>query len=124
MQPYPRGPEAIGHLKSPLCEFMKTLKELLPDTKIFFQALLPIPTNECPFTAGNVKAMNSMIYNLCSRYKMYYINVFSAFLDSHGYTNTSLFPGYDIKRQRYDIHPNARGNGVLARFYIKYIYLK
>ena len=114
--------KGIGHLKGPLCDFMKSVKQLLPETKIVIQSLIPIPTNGCPYTAANVVAMNDMIYSLCSRYKLYFVNVFNAFLDIRGYMNFNLFPGYDKDKGYYDIHPNAKGKGVLARFYIYLIH--
>ena len=108
----------IGHLKSPTCEFMKMVKELLPTTKIFIQSLIPIPSNGCPHTESNVINMNHMLYNLCSRYKLFYIDMFRAFFNHHGYRDETLFPAFDAKKQRSDIHPNAKGKGVMARIYI------
>ena len=112
----------IGHLKSSVCDFMKITKQLLPSAKIFFQSLLPIPSNGCPYTERNIIHMNNMLFNLCSRYKTFYIDVFSAFLNCHGGRNDMLFPAFDSIKRYSDIHPNAKGNGVLARFYIYLIH--
>jgi hypothetical protein len=114
--------QGIRHLKGPLCDLLKTVKQALPETKVFIQSLIPIPTNGCSYTSANVVDMNAMIFNMCSRYKVYFINVFNAFLDCYGSTNLDLFPGYNATKGFYDIHPNAKGKGVLARFYIYLIH--
>ena len=66
--------------------------------------------------------MNNLIYNLCSKYKLFYIDVFRAFLNRFGYRNVNLFPAWDPVRKAFDIHPNAKGKGVMARFYIRLIH--
>ncbi len=116
--------QGIGHLKAPVCEFMKRVKVLAPTAKIFIQSLLPIPCNGNPKGERNVLSMNKLLYDLCSRYKLFYVNVFSSFLNGFGNRNLSLFPAYDKAKQSWDIHPNARGMGVLARHYIYLIHSK
>ena len=101
---------------------MKSVRALLPATTVYFQSLLPIPANGCPYTERNVVNMNNMIYYLCSRYRMYYVDVFSDFLNINGSRNDLLFPKFDVGRNTFDIHPNARGYGVLARAYIYLIH--
>ena len=95
--------DGCRHLKEAVCKFMKFVKNLLPNTKIYFQSLLPI-LNGSPYTVRNVYEMNEMIYYLCSRYKLFYIDVFSSFLNPYGYRNDSLFPKYDSEKQFHDIH--------------------
>lgn len=111
--------DGIKHLKTPVSNFMKTTKALLPNTEIFIQSLLPIAaTKGSPHTERNVLLMNKTLFNLCSRYKLFYIDAFSLFLDFHGRRKLSLFPAFDAVNKYIDIHPNARGFGVLARMYI------
>ena len=112
----------IGHLKNDICDLMRCIKAKLPSETIYFQSLLPIHPNGCQYTVWNVIAMNNMIYNLCSRFRLYFVDVFSKFLNSSGCRNESLFPEYDEKKMCFDIHPNKRGMGVLAKFYIYLIH--
>ena len=112
----------LKHLKPVVCELMKSVRTLLPSTTVYFQSLLPIPSNGCPYTERNVMNMNNMIYYLCSRYRMFYIDVFSNFLNPNGSRNLMLFPKFDVGRNTFDIHPNARGFGLLARSYIYLIH--
>ena len=116
--------QGINHLKPVLANFMKNIKSLVPYTRIFLQSLLPIPANGNPKAEVNVISMNNLIYNLCSRYKLFFIDVFSSFLNSHGNRNLKLFPGYDNSMKLLDIHPNKRGMGVLAKHYIFLIHSK
>ena len=114
--------EGIGHLRSPLCDFMKSIKKLCPDAKIFIQSLLPIPTNGSKFLARNVLSMNNLLFNLCSRFRLYFVDVFGSFLNRHGNTDVRLFPGVNNSTGHFDIHPNSKGLGVLARHYIYLIH--
>ena len=108
----------IKHLKNAVCDLMKSINKLFPSATVYFQAIPPLHHNGCYYTAGNVLSMNNLIYSLCSRFRVYYINIFDAFLDRQGLRNSRLFPEYDSVRNLYDIHPNSKGMGVLAKFYI------
>ena len=112
----------ISHLKNTICDFMRFVKTILPSTTIYFQSLLPIHPNGCSYTEINVIAMNNLIYSLCSRFKLYFIDVFNSFLNVYGTRNEKLFPEYDEVKGLHDIHPNKRGMGVLARTYIYLIH--
>ena len=114
----------IAHLKGAVSSLMRTIKMILPNAKVWFQSLPPINPNGCKFTEKNVIQMNNLIYNMCSRYRLYYLDIFHAFLDARGCINSRLFPHYDTIRKRFDIHPNKKGMGVLARFYIFIIHSK
>ena len=116
--------QGIHHLKPVLTGLLKTVKQLLPNTKIFIQSLLPIPANGNPKAEFNVISLNNLIYNLCSRLKIFYIDVFRSFLNDHGSRNLTLFPSYDSSKHIWDIHPNKKGMGVLARHYIFLIHSK
>ncbi len=114
----------IYHLKGPLQKLMAQVKLMAPTAKIWFQSLLPIPSNGSLVVVRNVVAMNSLLYDLCSRNRLLFIDVFRSFLNRSGSRNFLLFPKYDIVKKLWDIHPNARGMGVLARHYIFLIHTK
>ena len=65
-----------------------------------------------------------MIFNLCSKHRIFFIDAFSCFLNRFGNRNVYLFPKFDARKQFFDIHPNPRGMGVLARQYIFLIHSK
>ena len=112
----------IDHLKNVIGDFMKFLKTKLPSTTVYFQSLPPIHANGCPYTVKNVVAMNNLIYRLCSRFKLYYVDVLSIFLNESGYRDSRLFPEFDKIKNEFNIHPNKRGMGVLAKVYIYFIH--
>ena len=112
----------IRHLKNTICDFMRCIRNLLPYTTVYFQSLLPIHSNGNPYTERNVISMNKLIFELCSRFRLYFIDIFSGFLDYNGCRDNRLFPKFDVNRNSFDIHPNERGMGVLARAYIYLIH--
>ena len=114
----------IRHLKGPVSSLMRSIKTLLPGTKVWFQSIPPINPNGSKFTEINVLQMNNLLYNMCSKFKLFYLDIFPAFLNTQGGINSSLFPKYDTAKKLFDIHPNRRGMGVLARFYIYIIHSK
>ena len=97
---------------------MKYVTDLLPDTKIWFQSQLPI-LNGGEFTVRNVYEMNNIIFQLCVKYNIFFLDAFSPFLNAYGYRDNSLFPKLNVEKP--DIHPNKRGLGVLAKCYIHVI---
>ena len=114
----------IKHLKNAICDLMRRIRELFPDTKVWFQGIPPIHPNGCRYTVRNVCDMNILIYNnLCSRFKVFYMDVFRDFLDKDGFIKSKLFPEYDAIKG-FDIHPNTKGYGVLASHYIYLIHTK
>ena len=114
--------DGIKHLKNTICDFMKFLKITFPSASIYFQSIIPLAHNNCPHVTSNVLDMNKLIYNLCSKFHLYYLDVFRSFLNHWGYRNDRLFPEFDAKKLCFDIHPNVRGMGVLARRYIYIIH--
>ena len=109
----------VNHLKSHVISVIKKAKELFPTSKIFVQSLIPLPPNGNPAACRNVTQMNSIIYDVCSRYHVLYLDVFWDFLTYSGFRSTELFPTKkNIITGLYDIHPNSRGMGVLAKNYI------
>ena len=115
----------IRHLKNAVGDLMKTAKKLFPDAKIWIQSIPPVHPNGASHIPRNVMAMNNMLFDCCSRYKLFYLDVFWAFLDRFGNRNDRLFPKYDSAKGFYDIHPSPRaGMPVLARIYIHIIHSK
>ena len=112
----------IKHLKNSVCDLMKRIRELLPLATVFFQSIPPIHPNGCPHTVKNVLAMNNLIFDLCSRFKLFYLDIMCEFLNRYGYRNDRLFPKYDAVKKSFDIHPNAKGYGILAKCYIYLIH--
>ena len=110
--------KGVNHLKTPLKNFFTSIKQLAPHAKIFIQSLLPIPSNDNRFSDRNVLAMNRLLYNMCSKHRLFFIDAFTCFLNGYGNRNLNLFPKWDESRKFYDIHPNSKGMGVLARQYI------
>ena len=117
--------KGIRHLKNAVSDLMRTAKKLFPDANIWVQSIPPVHPNGASHIPRNVMAMNRMLYDCCSRYKLFYLDVFWAFLDRFGNRNDRLFPKYDSAKGFYDIHPSPRaGMPVLARFYIRLIHSK
>ncbi len=114
----------IYHLKNSMCDLMRAAYQLFPDAKVFVQSIPPIHPNGCKYTVKNVLSMNMLIYNLCSRFRLYYLDIFGSFLDRNGNRNARLFPEFDKNKNCFDIHPNKKGMGVLAKFYIYLIHSK
>lgn len=106
----------VGHLKGPLKQLATKIRELTPNTKVFFQSLLPLPlmrNADAKRVINNVITFNRILMNFCIYEKMYFINVFPQFLDHKGqFRDSYLF------KSAGDIHPNNRGMGVLAKWYI------
>ena len=92
--------KGVFHLKNPLQTLFTTVKERFPNAKVYIQSLLPIPLplNGNRFSNKNFLSMNRLIFNLRSKYKLFFIDAFSIFLNRHGYRNTYLFPKFDEKR--------------------------
>ena len=114
----------VLYLKTPLEGLFSMAKQLFPNAKVCIQSLLPIPSNGNRFSDRNVLSMNRLIFNLCSKYRIFFIDAFSCFLNRFGNRSVNLFPRFDARKQFFDIHPNPRGMGVLARQYIFLIHSK
>ena len=103
----------VKHLKPALNKLMKTTKRLFPSAKIFVQSLIPLPLRNS-YTSSNVLSFNTLLYDMCVKNRIFYVNVFHSFLDSKGCKrNPYLFP-----TEESNCHPNPRGMGVLAKIYI------
>ena len=107
----------VRHLRNPLVEMLNKAKYLFPSAKIFLQTLLPLPIADfnVHYVIRNVNEYNALIDELCRSEKVYILDVFRSFLEG-GFRDPLLFNN-DIR----DCHPNRRGIGLLARFYIQKI---
>ena len=113
-----RAQQGVKHLKRPYIDMLKVAKTLFPSAKIYCQSMLPLPIFKRN-TAVNVNNMNYLIYEACTQQRVYYLDVFENFLNDFGFRSELLFP-----RTIKDIHPDKRGIGVLAKFYIHLIHSK
>ena len=102
----------IRHLKNPFINMLKTAKQLFPNSTIYCQSLIPLPIMKSN-TVRNVSSMNSLIFDACTRQRVFYLDVFCTFLNRYGFRSELFFP-----RNVDDIHPNKRGIAVLAKHYI------
>ena len=109
---------AVSYLKGELFSLVRKIKQNFPSAKLFLQSLLPPPItySNKQYIVRNVCDFNRIVYHVCSHEKVHMVNVFSSFLYK-GYRNPVLFPPTP-----YDIHPNSRGTGILAKFYIDRIH--
>ena len=113
--------KGIDHLKSKFKSLCSLIKELYPESKIYFQLLLPLPCkNKFDWkTNSNVIAINRIIVNECIFQRFHVLDAFQAFsmrFRDHrrpDLRDDRLFDGNNI-------HPSERkGLGVLARLYIR-----
>lgn len=113
----------VSHLSGKLKSLCSLIRELYPESKVYFQSLIPLPCihKEDWLTNSNVIDFNSMIFNECKFRRFYILDAFSAFRDHNRpkyhsnpeLRNSLLFNGRDI-------HPSARkGMGVLAKLYLR-----
>jgi len=114
----------VNHLMGPFKQFCQKIVDLFPDSKVFFQTLLPLPCggNGDWKTNSKVIRFNQIIFNECVFRRFYIIDAFNSFTLpvwnrwSPHIRNDRLFSGSNI-------HPSDnRGNGVLARLYIRVLH--
>ena len=109
----------VGHLKGPIKQLFKKIKELCPRTKVYIQSLLPLPVINRNII-HNVVCFNNLLINCCAFEHFYYLDVIPNFLDERGMFRSKALFNSSVK----DIHPNNRGMGVLAKYYIFVIHNK
>ena len=110
----------VSYIKGKLLGLVRAAKNLFPIAKIFIQTLLPLPVtfDNHDYVIKNVLDFNDIILHVCTHERVYIVNVFRNFL-LKGFRNPDNF-----RASSTDIHPNSRGFGVLARFYINMIHFK
>ena len=113
----------VSHLKGPLKVLCKSINELFPNTRVFFQTLLPLPLKfEYDwYTNATVWEFNRIIYNECIYRRFYIIDAFFQFRDQI-YWDRPMSRCEPLFEDG-GIHPNIKlGMGVLARLYIRAIH--
>ena len=116
----------INSLRGPLKSLCKVIDSIYPNSKVFFQSLIPLPVkdNNDWLTNRRVQDLNRIIFNECVFRRYYFIDVF------HPLTKFKRLKYEPVKRfdklfERNGIHLNKEcGLGVLARFYIRAIHSK
>ena len=108
--------DGVQHLKTPITNLLKTANLLFPRASSFIQSLLPLPLQR-PSMICNVLDLNNLIYNICIRLKVFYMDILERFLDPWtGLRNAIYFPEAD------NIHLGKIGTSVLARIYLRQIH--
>ena len=110
--------KGVFHLKSELFGLIHSVKNSFSNSKIYMQSLIPLPVTSInhDYTIKNVLEFNKLIYHVCTHERVFLLDVFRRFLFER-HRNPRLF-----NRSITDIHPNARGLGVLERAYIDRIH--
>ena len=103
-----------------LLGLVRVAKNLFPRAKIFIQTLLQLPVtfDNHDYVIKNVLDFNDIILHVCTHERVYVLNVFRNFF-LKGFRNPD-----HLKASSTVIHPNSRGVGVLARFFINRIHFK
>ena len=110
----------VRHLKRPLITLIEKIKLLFPDSNIWFQSLIPLPVQN-QFTIANVEQFNSLLFEVCSYMKIYFLNIFHIFL-KYDRERRGLFRSEFYYVNNKNIHLNKFGLGLLARAYIRVIH--
>ena len=110
----------VRHLKSPLVSLAEQIKMSFPDAAVWFQCIVPLPLQH-QYSVRNVEQYNTMLFEVCSYMKIFYLDIFKNFLVFNlrrgcFYRRESLFV------DQHNIHFNRFGLGILARNYIHLIH--
>ena len=113
--------KGIDHLKGPLKDLCNTIGKLAPNTKVFFQSLIPLPIrgNYDWETNAVICDFNEILYSSCCYFRYYYIDAYRPFSlpRRRGVPDTRI---ENLFESGYGIHPRkGRGLGTLARLYIR-----
>ena len=118
----------VEHLKGPLKILCVLIKQLFPNTKVFFQTLLPLPLKfEQDWTTNHIVwEFNRIIFNECIFRKFYIIDAFPVFTAQRQWGKPPIIREEPLFEKN-GIHPsnNIRGGmGVLARLYLRALHSK
>ena len=116
--------DGFNHLKGPFKQLCSKINELCPNSKVFFQSLLPLPVKFGYDFQTNAKMceFNVFIYDNCCYNRYYYIDAYIPFSKPRrwGQPDTRIDRLFESK---YGIHPcKGRGMGTLARLYMRALY--
>ena len=111
----------IKHLSGPFKALCHTIRELYPNSRIYFQSLLPLPLKGLNDWDTNKMVMdfNRMIWNECTYRRFHFIDAFFPFIKFNRKHNEP-YRRFDNFFEDRGIHPSPdKGMGVLARKYIR-----
>ncbi len=119
-----RNVNDINILRGPLKQLCSKIISLYPNSKIYFQSLLPLPIKDERdwLTNRRILDFNNILFKECVFRRFYFMDVFYPF------TKFKRAPNEPIRRfdplfEKSGIHPNKeKGLGVLARYYIRAIH--
>ena len=116
----------FSHLKLKFKSLCSTIKDIYPNSKVFFQLLIPLPCRHKNdwYTNSNVLNFNRIIVNECVFRKFYVMDAFTVFCAPR---RNSSSP--ELRDPRYfvgsNIHPSEqKGMGILAKLYLRAIHNK
>ena len=104
----------VGHLRRHLFGLINKIKLFFPGAKIWFQSLIPLLIQN-QWTISNIESYNSMLYDVCSISKIFYINCFHMFLARTRRGDLLRDERLFIKD---NIHPNKSGVSKIALKYL------
>ena len=110
----------VRHLKRPLVSLMEKIKLIFPDATVWFQSLIPLIVQN-QFSVKNIEQFNSLLFEVCSYMKVYYLNIFGMFL-KFDRERRGVFRNEFLFINSKNIHLNKIGLGLLARSYIRIIH--
>ena len=118
----------VEHLKGPLKKLCVVIRQLYPNSKVFFQTLLPLPLKfeQDWKTNHTIWEFNRMIYNECIYRKFYIIDAFPYFTAERQWGKPHIIR-FDPLFEENGIHPSnvvGGGMGILARLYLRALHSK
>ena len=106
------SPRNVNRFFIPLQNLLRKAK-LLFNCQVHFQSVVPIPSQP-KHVADGVYTFNSLAVKACKSERCFYLDVFNKFLYC-----SSFAQFFNVKREGVcDIHPNRRGQGIIARAFI------
>lgn len=120
--------QGVNHLRGPLKHFCKHIKSLYPDSRVYFQTLLPLPCKDNNDWQTNHKVIrfNKILFDECVFNRFYVIDAFKSFiLPRWSWSRGSPHIRNDKLFDNNDIHPSVKfGMGVLAKLYLRVLHSK
>ena len=106
----------VLHLTKPLRSLTEKIITCFPNAKIWYQSLLPLPIVH-QYVVGNVVNFNRLLEEICTKYRIFFHDVFDDYLGEDCHRNYRLF-----ENSFYNVHLNSVGLGRLAKSYINLIH--
>ena len=107
-------------LKGQFKHLCTNIKRIYPNSRVFFQSLLPLPLKHQSDWSTNRRVidLNNIIFRECSYRNFYFIDVFFSFC-KYSKKHNEPISRFDRNFEENGIHPNSGiGMGILARNYI------